>query len=77
MAEGQGSVIWAFREKLGTVRLKSVGVRDEGTKTRKWVSHYVHTWIKTVPSYNFSVADLGLTLTDADGSWLLASSVIY
>ena len=74
--EGYTSVVWAAKEKKGTMRLQTTGRNDSGISTKKWVSKYVHTWTKTVPSFNISATDVGITLADKDASWQIASSVV-
>ena len=73
--EGYNSVVWAAKEKKGTMRLQTTGRNDSGISTKKWVSKYVHTWTKTVPSFNISATDVGITLADTDASWQIASSI--
>lgn len=75
--EAYKSVVWGFGEKKGTVTLMTNGINDGSTGTRKWISKYVHTWEKTVPTFSFSATDVGISLTDSDASWQISSSLIY
>ncbi|AGB19190.1 hypothetical protein V6B95_00225 [Thermoanaerobacterium saccharolyticum] len=75
--EAYSSVVWGFGEESGEVILASNGRNDNSSGTRKWVSKYVHTWAETVPSFNISLTDVGITLTNSSASWQIASSLIY
>lgn len=75
--EAYSSVVWGFREKLGTVSLLTTGRADNPVGTRKWISKYVHTWETVVPSFTFSKYDVSITLAFGSDSWQTSNMLLY